>query len=317
MNVGAETSVVLEYVNCPRCGMQESEPLYAARDYLYHIPGEFYVANCRRCGLLFQNPRPAVLSLPLIYPKSYVPHDAPAASDVEPSWVRRLLQAINLIRWQHARTSLRPRLVSEGKLLELGCASGARLIWLRRQGWKHLHGIELSPSAAKTACSMELEVRCGRLEEVIEEFPDGYFDVVISSMVLEHLLDPFKVVRQVARKLKPGGQFLFSTITRDSLDAKLYGKYWAGFDLPRHMVFFTKNDIALMLGGEFDEIKFRHQVAPVDYVRSSSWRIREGQAGLFDRLAVVLGESLFSQILALGLAWLGKSCRVSVCCRKN
>jgi ubiquinone/menaquinone biosynthesis C-methylase UbiE len=42
-------------------------------------------------------------------------------------------------------------------------------------------------------------------------FPDGLFDLVLCSWVLEHLAQPEQQVAEVVRVLKPGGRFVFIT----------------------------------------------------------------------------------------------------------
>jgi SAM-dependent methyltransferase len=155
------------------------------------------------------------------------------------------------------------------------------------------------------------------VEDTIERFADRSLDVVISSMVLEHLRDPFAAVRSLAVKLKPKGQFLFSTIVRDSTDAKLYGRYWAGFDFPRHMVFFTRTDIIRMLEPWFDSIILLHQVAPIDFVRGSMWRRDHGEGTLVDSVVLTTGDSLPFRLLNLLFAYVGRTTRVSVSCRRK
>lgn len=324
-------AVELENAPCPRCGCAATREILAGEDYLYGVPGMFHVAECTSCGLWYQNPRPTKESLPRLYPESYGPHGpaqqqpAPYADATRRLFSHRVVEAIQwrLARWspvQHrARAaSLTPRLVPAGAILEVGCASGARLVRLRDQGWRHVSGIELVPAAAERARAQGFQVECGMVEDALDAFPDGSFDVVVSSMVLEHLYDPFTVVKMIAAKLKPSGQFLFSTIVRDSLDASLYGRYWAGFDFPRHMVHFTRDDIRQMVAGEFEDVRFIHQVAPVDFVRSSTWRSGCGEGKWLDRVFVVLGESLAARLFNLALAYLGRTTRVSVYCqRKN
>lgn len=306
----------LEKVDCPRCGSAESRERYTARDYLYDVPGEFHVASCNGCGLWFQNPRPTDQSLTLLYPGNYAPHDSPMIESGAGSLLRRLVRSINPIRAWHARTGLSPEYVPDGRLLELGCAGGARLLALRRQGWQHLYGVDLSADAVRRAQAHGLNVRCGRLEDALREFSDAHFDVVISSMVLEHLFNPFAVIRETARVLRPGGQFLFSTIVRDSLDLRIYGKYWAGFDLPRHMVYFSTEDLRETLHDDFSDVEWLRQVAPIDYVRSASWRSVERKT-LLDRSVLLLGNSLVAQSIFLILAWSNVGCRVSFRCRRR
>ena len=74
--------------------------------------------------------------------------------------------------------------ISSGKLLEIGCAEGSRLLHLKQEGWGNLYGIELSDAAAKKAQSKGFNVKCGMVEDILNEYPDNYFDVVISSMVI-------------------------------------------------------------------------------------------------------------------------------------
>jgi SAM-dependent methyltransferase len=207
-----------------------------------------------------------------------------------------------------------PRLVPGGRLLEVGCASGARLLELRARGWADPVGIELSASAAATARGRGLDVRCGDAETMLSAIPDGSLDAVIASMVLEHFYDPFAAVRLIAAKLTAGGQFLFSTVCRDSLDAALYRAYWRNLDLPRHMVWLRRRDIRDMLAREFEGVEILSQAEPVDFTGSAAMRLTE-RSGVFDRMVTTLGEARLVRACRV-LARLGLTSRVSVRCRR-
>jgi SAM-dependent methyltransferase len=311
--------------------------LSEGRDRLHQIGGSYYVAECRVCGLWFQNPRPESRELGSLYPADYRPYCEPLPAGhlppLRPSTARYLVRALGypadlaagaasrdwrsprafdrLRRWRLG-TNLVPRYVADGRLLEVGCASGGRLVELRRLGWKRLEGIELDPDAAAIARRQGFAVECGRVEDALEHYADETFDVIIASMVIEHLVNPFETVRRIASRLKAGGQFLFSTVNRDSLDASVYGTYWRNLDLPRHMVWFRKRDIHDMLAPDFEEIACFFQAAPIDLVGSALYRRREQKKAL-DRILIGLGESKV-RYLSLVLALAGRSSRMSVSC---
>lgn len=308
--------IVLEFICCPRCRSDQFQHLYSTPDFLYGVKGTFSVARCESCGLHYQNPRPVAESLSSLYPTVYAPHQGRKLSGSKGT-VRRLLGAINPLRAHHRSIGLNPILVEGGRLVELGCANGGRLVSLREAGWQQLYGIELSSRAAALAAADGFDVRCGLIESELGKFPDQYFDVVISSMVLEHLYDPFSLIDLVARKLKPGGQFLFSTIVRDSLDARHYGKYWAGYDLPRHMVFYTLADLTEYLSNGFLDIKSKRQTAFGDFIRSSEWRKMAGEKHLIDSLIGLFKPGVMTELLGMLAAPFGGSSRVSLEVRRK
>jgi putative methyltransferase (TIGR04325 family) len=273
--------VTMEPTSCPRCGSVDSVRICSGKDFLYHVPGIYHAVECSSCGLWFQNPRPIYDDINKVYPPFYAPHlIADQSQKKNPTnklskiitKIGSFLNRIPVYTHRKQGISLTPTFVANGILLEIGCATGSKLELLRNEGWTDLHGIEMVPEAAKLAQERGFQVHCGRVEEVLASYPDHYFDVVIASMVLEHLQNPFDVVQKIAKKIKSNGQFLFSTICRDSLDKKNFGCYWAGFDFPRHMVYFRMSDIVSMLQPSFGDIKVFYQNAPIDFIRSASWR---------------------------------------------
>ena len=52
-------------------------------------------------------------------------------------------------------------------------------------------------------------------------FPDGSFDVVLCTQVIEHLLDPARGLAEIARVLAPGGHAVITTDHRGNLVTKL------------------------------------------------------------------------------------------------
>ena len=337
----------LERVACPRCGHTKSSLVHTAHDYIYGLPGTFYAASCDGCGLWFQNPRPAEADISLLYPETYTPHTesfrkrthaterVSALKNAWRGWNHGYLT--KKLRYEHRRIDhpaarfgaqlgasmsraarwragcdLVPHFVPEGKLLELGCGTGDSLERYRDLGWQNLYGVELSDSAARIARRSGFNVKTETIESALETYPDQTFDVIVAVMVLEHLTNPFAVVNQVARKLKPGGEFLFSTVIRDSLDGRIFGRYGVCFDFPRHMVFFRKRDLNELLARDFDSIESSHQNTPIDFQRPASLRNGRYDNRVCNFFAGRTGTHLVSLLARLKLMG-----RVSYRCRRK
>jgi 2-polyprenyl-3-methyl-5-hydroxy-6-metoxy-1,4-benzoquinol methylase len=93
----------------------------------------------------------------------------------------------------------------EGRLLEIGCGSGATAAYAAEAGkcgW--CCGVELCPGPAEEARKKLQQVIVGNVEQIELDFPENSFDVVLLSEVLEHLADPWAVLRRLFKLMKPG-----------------------------------------------------------------------------------------------------------------
>lgn len=98
------------------------------------------------------------------------------------------------------------------KVLEIGMGGGDTLIEIKQQGLaKEVAGADLMklPGSNQNSPLIDKVVFINLDTEEID-FPDNYFDVVIAGDVLEHLVDPWNVLQQISRKVKPGGCLLIS-----------------------------------------------------------------------------------------------------------
>ncbi len=96
------------------------------------------------------------------------------------------------------------------RVLEIGCGTGATGAALLESGVaSEVVGIEFEPTSAAAAREVLTEVH----EVDLERFDPallGTFDVVLIGDVLEHLIDPWLVVKNLSGVLRPSGQFIVS-----------------------------------------------------------------------------------------------------------
>jgi SAM-dependent methyltransferase len=99
----------------------------------------------------------------------------------------------------------------KGQGLDLGCGDGHLMaIMLEHIGPRDLVGIDIDPqeSALARARKIYREVATAPADHI--PFADSRFDFVFSNSVLEHIENIEGVLTEVARVLRPGGQFLFT-----------------------------------------------------------------------------------------------------------
>jgi methionine biosynthesis protein MetW len=97
-----------------------------------------------------------------------------------------------------------------GALLDAGCGDGT-LAALVARDFAALHGVELTLSAARQAAGRGVAVALADLDRGLLPYADGRFDLVTCLDVIEHVLDPAHLLREIARVLRPGGHCLLST----------------------------------------------------------------------------------------------------------
>lgn len=133
------------------------------------------------------------------------------------------------------------------RVLEVGCGTGTTGALLCSRG-HHVTGLELNADAAERASQVLDVVVTGDVEQGLP-FVEGSFDAVIFADVLEHLVDPWRVLREAVELLAEGGVVLASIPNVQNIDVvrRLMRGRWdyreRGILDHGHLRFFTLSSI--------------------------------------------------------------------------
>ena len=170
----------MELTFCNVCKADDFIVLFEGPDRLDNLPGLFRLVRCRRCGLIYLNPRPDRNEIHQFYPEDYLAFQK--AIDDDRSFLKRLDRRYGLYKRYRSVIEEQPR---SGRILDIGCATGLFLAEMKNRGWETL-GIDFSKSASDYARKrMGLEIITGDFLEV--NLPAHSFDVISLWDVLEHL----------------------------------------------------------------------------------------------------------------------------------
>jgi 2-polyprenyl-3-methyl-5-hydroxy-6-metoxy-1,4-benzoquinol methylase len=336
----SELKFDLETVSCALCG-SDIHDLYLPRaKELYNgLDVWFDVVRCRQCGFVFTNPRPTAETIHCFYPDSaqyYQPKTSRLKVGIwsRKKWKQTLQQSVESRRFGYPpprvagifdalpsllwRKKLRlahlPRFVPNGRLLDIGCAWGGYLWRMQNLGWE-VHGIELNAAAACYAQERLglSNVRTGSFAEL--DYPEGSFDVVHMSMVLEHLYEPATALRRINRLLRNDGQFILSVPDISGFAARLFKDKCYTLQVPQHLSHFTPQTLTKFLrqaGFEVEEIL--HQRNKKDFTKSAEYLENKALARTINH-PFVRGAILDPLVWVLSV--LGKTSRMSVFARKE
>lgn len=171
-----------EYTNCNLCDADDTELVFIASDNQFHLNGQFKLVKCKRCGLIYVNPRPTQKEIKFYYPKQrYYSCQEPCQKKHFDQRIKSLIRQslpgynkrINIMRWVMGRAigAILLRQIDivvpfkkGGKILDVGCGNGEMIGWMKECGWE-TYGTDISREACEQAEKHGLDVFCGELRD--------------------------------------------------------------------------------------------------------------------------------------------------------
>lgn len=237
-----------ETVPCALCGADDVKIKYRIRaesrqlhslwlDGTPVVPdGPDQIVSCRRCGLVYVNPRirqiPGLTAYNEAEELAYFESSYPARYTA----YRTLLSKVG--RWiDHPVESM----------VDIGCGDGAMLDAARSLAIPQIVGLEISPSLIARIKQRFQDGEVTVSNQPISELDPDSFDMVTLINVLEHLPHPKITLLEIQKCLKPGGLLLVHVPNLAGLPARIRGQAWNQLEPYSHFYYFTSKTLQAML----------------------------------------------------------------------
>lgn len=196
-------------INCPVCGGGKTKFLGWRGGEAHHNKSgvKTAIVRCLVCSHQYPNPMP--------FPEKNNLDDLYVNAE---EYFRGHDVEIKKKMGQDLLENFERKLGRRGRFLDVGCAAGEFLWAAKESGWEY-EGVDPSSEFVRLGREhLGVEGRVCLLEDA--KFPDEHFDAVTMSSVLEHIYEPYELLCEIRRILKPGGYFWFDAPNEDGLYMK-------------------------------------------------------------------------------------------------
>lgn len=205
---------------CPVCASQNH--------VLITVPGDQHLARCHNCGMVYTRWEPSIEELGAYY-GSY-----PVVEDLSQVTLKRYDELLE--RFEAYRKT--------GKILDVGCGSGAFLQRAKFRGWSAF-GTEFGGGPIAACRQRGISVFEGPLEP--RDHPAEGYDVICSFEVVEHVAHPREEIGKMLQLLRPGGLLYLTVPNYNCLARRIDRKHWNIINYPEHLNHFTPRTFRRML----------------------------------------------------------------------
>lgn len=233
--------------------------------------------------LLITSPQPNGNDLPKYYEsEDYISH-----TDSKRSLFEKVYHFVKSIALKNKLNLINNLQKNRGSLLDIGAGTGEFLLIAKENGWVTL-GIEPNQKAKEAAINKGVA-----FANSFNNLEDHSFDVITMWHVLEHVPNLENQILELKRLIKPNGTIIIAVPNFNSYDAKYYGKFWAAYDVPRHLWHFSKTAIkGLFLNHDLQLEKVLPMKFDSFYVSLLSEKYKTGKMNFIKAIYIGLKSNL-------------------------
>jgi 2-polyprenyl-3-methyl-5-hydroxy-6-metoxy-1,4-benzoquinol methylase len=223
---------MVHHIVCPLCSSELTGLQFSCIDH-FASGKDFAIFKCSDCGFFFTQDYPDEDKITEFYESdNYISHN-----DTAEGFSNRLYRIARNLMLRKKKELIRNITgLKKGTILDIGSGTGYFAVTMKKAGW-FVKGIEINEKARRYSVShFGLDIVT---PDKISSFDTKSFDCITLWHVLEHFHDPFNYISEINRLLKPGAVCLIALPNSGSYDAEHYKRFWAAWDVPRHLWHFN------------------------------------------------------------------------------
>lgn len=245
----------MDIFNCYVCGGNKLARTFEVPEHYFGRPEIFVYDQCDECGTI--SIRQIPLELGSYYGSGYYSmKGSPAQRDntylrlirrFRTDYCLKSIQSMASLGGILAHFTGRPEVIeryakwmraadicSDSKIADIGCGKGSYLWGLYHEGMNYVFGFDPF---------LDQSIKIGKhgfiTNTKIDHLP-GNIEFMLMNHSLEHVVDPYKLLRECHHQLIMGGYLLVRIPVADNSLLETYGVHWVGLDAPRHIHIFSE-----------------------------------------------------------------------------
>jgi 2-polyprenyl-3-methyl-5-hydroxy-6-metoxy-1,4-benzoquinol methylase len=241
---------MIHYSNCPNCSSGNISFYLSVKDH--SVSGEtFDIWQCKACSLKFTQDIPEPENIGRYYQsQDYISH-----TDTKEGLVNNLYHKVRSFTLGQKRKLVQSKSgMKTGKILDIGCGTGAFLNEMKDNGW-NITGIE-QDEATRQRAFQNYKISASTPSALFSLTQK--FDAITMWHVLEHVHQLHDYIRECKRLLTDNGVLIIAVPNHTSGDAEHYKDSWAAWDVPRHLYHFSPESMKALMhlhGFKIEEMK--------------------------------------------------------------
>ncbi len=210
---------VNEFSACPICN---STRIAALSNY-----SKDYLVKCSGCSFVFASKIPSEKELVAHY------NTYPRSNSIS---------AITIKRYHELLDKLEP-FRKNNTLLDVGCGDGFFLETAKKRNWL-VYGTEFTDVAIQLCKEKGIQMQQGKLNP--KNYDAGFFDVITSFEVIEHINNPIEEITHFTTLLRKGGAVYVTTPNFNSFSRFYLKQNWNVIEYPEHLSYYTQKTLCYL-----------------------------------------------------------------------